>query len=104
MIPVELAVEKMKAAALKSYGAKGQDVVDKNYAAICAVLVGFSVRAFAFSKLVFRYSLSRQTPAETLRDELLRFSSRFISALIITCAAAMLDTLLWTLFAATFQF
>ena len=70
----------------------------------CAVLIGFSVRAFAFSKLVFRYSLSRQTPAETLRDELLRFSSRFISALIITCAAAMLDTLLWTLFAATFQF
>ena len=34
MIPAELAVEKMKAAALKSYGAKGQDVVDKNYAAI----------------------------------------------------------------------
>ena len=33
MIPVELAVEKMKAAALKSYGAKGQDVGDKNYAA-----------------------------------------------------------------------
>ena len=29
VIPVELAVEKMKAAALKSYGAKGQDVVDK---------------------------------------------------------------------------
>ena len=34
VIPAELAVEKMKAAALKSYGAKGQDVVDKNYAAI----------------------------------------------------------------------
>ena len=34
VIPVEFAVEKMKAAALKSYGAKGQDVVDKNYAAI----------------------------------------------------------------------
>ena len=34
VIPVELAVEKMKAAALKSYGAKGQDVVDLNYAAI----------------------------------------------------------------------
>ncbi len=34
VIPVELAVEKMKAAALKSYGAKGQDVVDKNFAAI----------------------------------------------------------------------
>ena len=34
VIPVELAVEKMKAAALKSYGSKGQDVVDLNYAAI----------------------------------------------------------------------
>jgi pyruvate-ferredoxin/flavodoxin oxidoreductase len=29
IIPMELAVEKNKAAALKSYGAKGQDVVDK---------------------------------------------------------------------------
>ena len=34
VIPVEMADEKMKAAALKSYGTKGQDVVDKNYAAI----------------------------------------------------------------------
>ncbi len=34
VIPVDFAVEKMKAAALKSYGNKGQDVVDKNYAAI----------------------------------------------------------------------
>ncbi|MCF0192420.1 MAG: 2-oxoacid:acceptor oxidoreductase family protein, partial [Prevotella sp.] len=34
VIPVDFAVEKMKAAALKSYGKKGQDVVDLNYAAI----------------------------------------------------------------------
>ena len=34
VIPVELAVEKMKAAIVKSYGSKGQDVVDKNYAAV----------------------------------------------------------------------
>ena len=34
VIPVDLAVEKMKAAIVKSYGSKGQDVVDKNYAAV----------------------------------------------------------------------
>ncbi|MCQ2064908.1 MAG: pyruvate:ferredoxin (flavodoxin) oxidoreductase [Bacteroidaceae bacterium] len=34
VIPVELAVEKMKAAIVKSYGSKGQDVVDLNYAAV----------------------------------------------------------------------
>lgn len=34
VIPVELAVQKMKEAIVKSYGKKGQDVVDKNYAAV----------------------------------------------------------------------
>ncbi|MCH5303115.1 MAG: pyruvate:ferredoxin (flavodoxin) oxidoreductase, partial [Prevotella sp.] len=34
VIPVELAVEKMKEAIVKSYGSKGQDIVDKNYAAV----------------------------------------------------------------------
>jgi len=34
VIPVDLAVEKMKEAIVKSYGSKGQDVVDKNYAAV----------------------------------------------------------------------
>ncbi len=34
VIPVDKAVEEMKHFALKSYGKKGQDVVDKNYAAI----------------------------------------------------------------------
>ncbi|MDD7318265.1 MAG: pyruvate:ferredoxin (flavodoxin) oxidoreductase [Prevotella sp.] len=34
VIPVELAVEKMKEAVVKSYGKKGQDVVDKNFAAV----------------------------------------------------------------------
>ena len=40
----------------------------------CAALIGFAVRAFAFSKHAFFYSLSRQTPASSLRDDLLRFS------------------------------
>ncbi len=34
VIPVELAVEQMKKAIVKSYGKKGQDVVDKNFAAV----------------------------------------------------------------------
>ena len=36
ILPIEEAVEYMKAAALKSYGKKGQDIVDMNYAAIDA--------------------------------------------------------------------
>ena len=34
MIPLELAIEQMKAFIVKSYGKKGQDVVDLNYAAV----------------------------------------------------------------------
>ena len=34
VIPVDLAVEQMKEFIVKSYGRKGQDVVDKNYAAV----------------------------------------------------------------------
>jgi len=34
VIPVELAVEQMKKFIVKSYGNKGQDVIDKNYAAV----------------------------------------------------------------------
>ncbi len=34
VIPVELAVEQMKKFIVKSYGKKGQDIVDKNYAAV----------------------------------------------------------------------
>ena len=34
VIPTELAVEQMKAFIVKSYGKKGQDIVDKNYAAV----------------------------------------------------------------------
>jgi len=34
VIPTDLAVEQMKAFIVKSYGKKGQDVIDKNYAAV----------------------------------------------------------------------
>jgi pyruvate-ferredoxin/flavodoxin oxidoreductase len=34
VIPIDLAVEKMKEAIVKSYGSKGQEIVDRNYAAV----------------------------------------------------------------------
>ena len=34
VIPIDLAIEQMKAFIVKSYGKKGQDIVDKNYAAV----------------------------------------------------------------------
>lgn len=70
----------------------------------CAALIGFAANAFAVSKRAFSFSLSKQTPLSSLREELLRFSARFLSALIFTFIAALVDTLLWTLFAGTFQF
>ena len=70
----------------------------------CAALISFAVKAFAFSKHAFFYSLIRKTPAASLREDLLRFSSRFFSSLGVVSVAALLDTLLWTLFAGTFQF
>jgi len=39
MIPFELAIENMKEVALKSYGAKGQDAVDKSNTSLLTVLV-----------------------------------------------------------------
>lgn len=70
----------------------------------CAALIIFAVRAFACSKRVFRWFFNKTAPAFTLRHELFQYSSRFLSALILTFLASLLDTLLWTLFAGTFQF
>lgn len=70
----------------------------------CTALVRFSAAAVYSSKRVFRFSLGKNPPAIPLREELLTFSSRFLSALLVTFLASLLDTLLWTLFAGTFQF
>lgn len=70
----------------------------------CVVLVRFSGSAFLFSRRVFTYSMSKEPPSGSLREALARFSARFLSALFITFTASVLDALLWTLFAGTFQF
>lgn len=70
----------------------------------CAVLVRFSAVAFRFSRRVFSHTCGKQMPPVSLKDALLRFSARFLSALGIACIASLLDTVLWTLFAGTFQF
>lgn len=70
----------------------------------CAALIRFAARAFFCSKRIFRWFFYKTIPAYTLRQELINYSSRFVSTLILTFLASLLDTLLWTLFAGTFQF
>lgn len=70
----------------------------------CAALIPFSARAFRFSRRVLVHLCGRQMPLTSLKDALLRFSARFLSALGVACVASLADTLLWTLFAGTFQF
>ena len=41
VIPVEKAVEEMKHFIVKSYGKKGEDVVNKNYAAVDALMARY---------------------------------------------------------------
>lgn len=69
----------------------------------CAVLTGFSAHAFGCSCRAFTYCFGKEPPAVPLRETLLGFSARFCSALCAAFAASLLDTLLWTLFAGTFQ-
>ncbi len=68
----------------------------------CVALTGFSAAAFRFSIRQFRLMISTETPECGMRESVLRYSSRFVSALIMTFLAALLDTVLWTLFAKAF--
>lgn len=70
----------------------------------CAALIRFSARAFEYSRLAFLGAVSKAPSQHSPRAELMRFSSGFLSALIAVFFAAVLDTLLWSLFAGTFQF
>lgn len=70
----------------------------------CVALAVFSTSAFEFSKKLFIIAVSKSVPSFPIRDGLVRFSSRLLTALIITFAASLLDTLLWTLFAGAFKF
>lgn len=70
----------------------------------CTALVRFSAVAFRFSKQAFFGAVSNVQPDFSPRQELIRFSSRFLTALCVTFAASLLDALLWSLFAGTFRF
>lgn len=70
----------------------------------CAALIHFAARAFFCSKRVFGWFFNKTVPSYTLRQELFKYSSRFLPALVFAFLASLLDTLLWTLFAGTFQF
>lgn len=70
----------------------------------CVTLVRFGAGAFRYSKRAFCGLLQKAAPVLTPRQDFFSFSSRFLSALLTTFFASLLDTLLWTLFAGTFQF
>ncbi len=70
----------------------------------CIALILFSNSAFLFSKRVFAFTLSKAVPALPIRNFAAQFTSKFLSALILTFCSALLDTALWTLFAGAFNF
>jgi stage II sporulation protein M len=70
----------------------------------CIALAFFSTSAFGFSKRMFIVTASKNAPAASVREGLLRLSSRLLTALIIAFAASLIDTLLWSLFAGAFKF
>ena len=69
----------------------------------CVALTAFSAFAFDFSRQQFLFLLEKNPPAVCARERTLRYSSRFLSALLMTFCASILDTVLWTLLAGTFQ-
>lgn len=67
-------------------------------------LVSFSDRAFRFSALAFKRAVGKNLSEYSPREELKRYSTRFLFALIAAFFASLLDTVLWSLFAGTFNF
>ncbi len=70
----------------------------------CISLVLFSASAFYFSKRMFFYIISKEAPKTSLKNGVITYSSRFMSSLIMTFLASVIDTALWTLFAGGFKF
>lgn len=70
----------------------------------CIALAYFATSAFEFSKRMFIMTVSKNAPAVPLRGSLLHLSSRLLTALIITFAASLIDTFLWSMFAGAFKF
>jgi hypothetical protein len=70
----------------------------------CAALTGFVRHACAYSRGALLTLFGRQLSAASPKEMLLRLTAHFLSALCVTFFASVLDALLWTLFAGTFQF
>ncbi len=70
----------------------------------CLALVTLLSYSFAFSKNMFGILVSRSSKPAPVWGSLLDFCSRSVSALLMTFLASMLDAVLWTLFAGTFNF
>lgn len=70
----------------------------------CISLVLFATSAFFFSKRMFFYTFGKTVPKQPLRQGVIAYSSRFMSSLIMTFCASLIDTALWTLFAGSFNF
>ena len=68
----------------------------------CVALATYSAVALDFSVRQFKLLLSKEAAEAAMRESFLRYSSRFVSALIMIFCAALLDTVLWTLFAKAF--
>lgn len=70
----------------------------------CVSLVLFASSAFYHSKQMFVYTVSKEAPKTSLKNGVITYSSRFMSSLIMTFFASVVDTVLWTLFAGGFNF
>ena len=70
----------------------------------CFFLAKFSASAFVCSKRFFISALKKDAPLVSQREQTMHLSSRFLTALIATFTASLLDTVLWTLFAGAFKF
>jgi stage II sporulation protein M len=69
----------------------------------CIALITISSFAFEFSTKLFSTILGKNTPTVPMRASTISFSSHFMSALIMTFCAALIDTALWTLFSGAFS-
>ena len=68
----------------------------------CLALVKLSAYAFEISKQMFFSLIGHQT--NSLKNEVIDFCSRSVSALIMTFCSTLLDTALWCLFSGAFNF
>ena len=70
----------------------------------CLALVKLSASAFAISKQMFFSLIGHSHQTNSLKNEVIYYCSRAVSALIMTFCSALLDTALWCLFSGAFNF